>query len=417
MAAAVWGQAAAGTIAGTVLDPQHKAVAHAKVAIISTSLASSRTLVSDAEGKFVAAQLAPGGYRLLAAATGLELAKPQAVTLGVGGSVQVVLQLAVAQSRQEVSVTAAGPMVEGQTIAPAADVDSARVANVVAGLTVTYLPNRDRDFTEFGALAAGAETGTRGLEVDGQRASATQVEVDGADFNDPLEGGPRGGRDGAFFFPQTVVQEFSLVHAGAGAEVGGTNGGFLNVATKEGSDRLHGEQFYIIRPAAWTGRDGFGHSLSDTQNEFGASLGGAVIKDKLFFYVGGEQDFVHLPYWTAFQPQAAAAPAAPAALAAQQTQTVGRNDPTALSLRLDYLLDADNSLNLEGNYNRIRSSNVNPGSTQVWTTQQNGASLSGQSDWIRLDLSTAAGPLTNQLLAQWAGDRRDLMPNSLAPEV
>ena len=417
LACAAFSQAATGSISGTVLDPQHQAVPGAKVTVTSTSLTVARTVMADASGKYLAAQLPPGGYSLTAVAPGLRMRRPQAVTLGVGGSIQANLAVELAQSGQEVSVSASGPTVEGQTVAPAADVDSARVANVVAGLTVTYLPNRDRDFTEFGALAAGAQTSRQGLEVDGQRAAATQVEVDGSDFSDPLEGGVRGGRDGGFFFPQTVVQEFSLDHAGVNADVGGTNGGFLNVATKEGSNRLHGEQFYIIRPAAWTGRDAFGHSLSDTQNEFGASIGGALIKDKLFFYVGGEQDFVHVPYYTAFQPQAAGGPAIPASLAALQGQTVGHNDPTALSLRLDYLLDASNTLNLEGTYNRVQYSDVNPGSTQVWTSASNGDSLAGQSDWIHADLSSTLGPATNQLLAQWAGDRRDLMPNVFSPEI
>src|SRR6185437_7823920 len=371
--------------------------------------------INDASGKYLAAQLPPGGYSLTAVAPGLRMRRPQAVTLGVGGSIQANLAVELAQSGQEVSVSASGPTVEGQTVAPAADVDSARVANVVAGLTVTYLPNRDRDFTEFGALAAGAQTRPRGLEVDGQRAAATQVEVDGSDFSDPLEGGPRGGQDGGFFFPQTAVQEFSLDHAGVDPDVGGTNGGFLNVATKEGSNRLHGEQFYIFRPRAGTGRDAFGHPLSDTQNEFGASIGGALVKDKLFFYVGGEQDFVHVPYYTAFQPQAPGGPPVPAQLAAQQGQTVGHNDPTALSLRLDYLLGPSNTLTLEGTYNRVRYSDVNPGSTQVWTSESGGDSLAGQSDWIHADLSSTLGSASNQLLAQWAGDRRDLMPNSFGP--
>ena len=67
---------------------------------------------------------------------------------------------------------------------------------------------------------------------------------------DPLQGGERGARDGSFFFPQTVVREFQIVHAGATAEVGGTNAGFINMVTKEGSNKYRGEAFYIGRPSA-----------------------------------------------------------------------------------------------------------------------------------------------------------------------
>src|SRR6185437_4404046 len=212
LAAAAIGQAATGSISGTVLDPQNNAVPGAKVTVTSTSLTAARNVAADNAGKFLVAQLLPGGYSLTAAAPGLKMQRPQSVTLGIGGSVQVTLIMGLAQTGQQVNVIATGPTVEGQTVAPAADLDSPRVANVVAGLTVTYLPNRDRDFTEFGSLAAGAQTGPRGLEVDG------------SDFSDPLEGGPRGGQDGGFFFPQTAVQEFSLDHAGVDPDVGGTNG-------------------------------------------------------------------------------------------------------------------------------------------------------------------------------------------------
>ncbi|HXR97409.1 MAG TPA: carboxypeptidase regulatory-like domain-containing protein [Terriglobales bacterium] len=406
---------ATGSISGTVSDAQDRAVVGAVVTVKSTSLAAERALATDGGGHFAAAGLAPGAYTVTAQAPGLKLSKPQAVTLGVGGSVRLSLRVEVSQSEQQVSVTAAAVTREGQTVAPAVDKDAPSVANAVAGLTVTYLPNRDRDFTQFGSLAAGAEATSQGLSVDGQRAVATAVEVDGADFNDPLEGGARGGADGGFFFPQTVVQEFQLVHAGAGAEVGDTSGGFMNVATKAGSDRLHGEQFYIFRPASLTGSDAFGHSLNDTQNEVGGSIGGDIIKDKLFFYGGGEQDFVHVPAWVAFQPQTAGA--VPASLAGDQVQVIGRDNPTALSLRLDAALSQRNSVAVEGNYNRIRYANVNPGSTQVYRTADNFDSLSGQSDWLHLNLTSTIGAgVVNQVLAQWASDRRALMPNSTAPE-
>lgn len=417
LAAAAFGQAATGTISGRVMDPQHAMVPGATVTVTNTKLNQTRTAQTDALGRFSVADLAPGSYRVTAETHGLRLPRPQAVTLGVGGSVQVQLVLGLTAAGQQVTVTASAARVEGQTAAPAVDKNSPKVANAVAGLTVTYLPNRDRDFTEFGALAAGAHATSSGLQVVGQRADATQVEVDGESFTDPLEGGRRGGKDGGLFFPQTVVQEFQLVHAGATAEVGDTNGGFLNVATKQGSNGLHGEWFYIGRPAAWTGTDAFGHALSDTQNEFGASMGGDVVKNRVFYYGGFEQDLISIPYWTQFQPQAAAAPALPAALAAQQSQTVGHDHPLALSLRLDAALDSHNSLNLEGNFNRVRYSQVNPDSTETYATASNGLSLSGQSDWVRANLTSAWGGLVNQVLAQWAGDRRDFMPVSTAPEV
>ena len=216
---------------------------------------------------------------------------------------QVNVRLGVAAVSQDVTVTAHGPTVEGNTLPPAINKEAPEVSNTLAGLTVTYLPNRDRDFSQFGQLAAGvqplAELG--GLMVDGQRPNALAVAVDGADFTDPLQGGERGAHDGSFFFPQTVVREFQIVHAGATAEVGGTNAGFVNIATKEGSNKYRGEAFYIGRPSAFTSSDTFGHSLDNTQNEFGGSIGGPIRKNHSFFYVGIEQDYLNIPYWTQFE--------------------------------------------------------------------------------------------------------------------
>ena len=68
----------------------------------------------------------------------------------------------------------------------------------------------------------------------------------------------------------------------------------MNVATKEGSNKYHGEAFYIGRPGA-DRRDAFGHSLDNAQNEFGGSLGGPIKKNRAFFYVGAEQDYLNTP--------------------------------------------------------------------------------------------------------------------------
>ena len=120
------------------------------------------------------------------------------------------------------------------------------------------------------------------------------------------------------------------MHAGATAEIGGTNAGFLNIVTKEGSNKLHGEAFYIGRPPQLTSRDAFGHSLDDAQNEFGGSLGGPIKRGRAFFFIGAEQDFVHVPYWTRFAPQAPGT-VIPATLSGQQSQSPRRAIPPPCS--------------------------------------------------------------------------------------
>ncbi len=409
--------ASRGTISGTVTDPKGNVVAGATVTIRSADFTSARTLTTSDTGTFVAPLLNPGAYTVEVQATGFRLKKPARVSVGVGSSVQLAIQLGVAGKSENVTVTGHGPTLEGNTLPPAINKQTPQVSNTVAGLTVTYLPNRDRDFTQFAQLAAGVDPSPNyfGLIFDGQRPIDFSAAVDGFDFTDPLNGGQRGAQDGSLFFPQTVVREFQIVHAGATSEVGGTNAGFVNILTKEGSNKYHGEAFYIGRPS-WTADDAFGHSLDNSQNEFGGSIGGPIKKNKAFFYVGAEQDYLNIPYWTQFEPQPPGT-VIPAALAGLQRQIVGNSDPTSVFTRADFLLDKANTLNLQFNFNRINATNLIDGSTRSIAPIDNAAALTGDSYWVRGDLTTVFGPnMVNQFLAQWAKDQRSLIPNSSGPE-
>jgi hypothetical protein len=410
--------AATGTISGVVTDITGAAIPGAIVTIKNTDSSSARTLTSDGSGAFAATFLPAGAYTVEVRASGFQAKKPARVALGAGSSVRVEARMSLPRVSEEVTVTGTAPTVEGQTTAPAVNKQEAVVANSIAGLTVTYLPNRNRDFSQFAQLAAGAQPDAdeNGLVVAGQRPEDSKMAIDGADFNDPLNGGQRGARDGALFFPQTVVREFQIVHAGATAEVGGTNAGFVNVVTKSGANKRRAEGFFIGRPATLTSRDAFGHSLDNQQYEFGGSVGGPIKKDRAFFYLGAEQDFLRVPYWSQFAPQAPGT-AIPVALAAQQGQIVSHTNPTALFARTDFLLGKANTLNLQLNFNRVDSTNLNDGSTRVLTDAANQMGLQGDSEWLRGNLTTILTPaLVNQVLVQWSRDYRRLSPNSLSAE-
>ena len=411
--------AASGIISGTVTDSMGESIAGAEVILVNNDLATTRTVLTNASGDFTAASMPSGAYTVRVQTRGFVLRKPVQVALGVHGSVHISLPLALATVVQSTRVSGRGPTVEGNTVAPAVDKQEVEVADSIAGLEITYLPNRDRDFGQFGQLARGAEPASYGggLVVAGQQAKFSKTDVDGVDFDDPLEGGQRGSRDGALFLPQTVVREFQVVHAGATAEVGDTNAGFLNITTKEGSNKLHGEGFYIGRPPQLTSRDSFGHSLDNVQNEFGGSLGGPIKRDRAFFYIGGEQDFLQVPYWTRFEAQAPGV-TVPAKLVGLQQQIAEKNNPTALFVRTDVLLNSATTLNLQFDYNRIHATNLSAGSTAVIAAESNGISLGGQSFWGRTSLSTLVGSrMVNELLVQWARDNRNFRPNQESPEI
>jgi hypothetical protein len=412
-------QSNTGSIVGHAADPTGKPVAGASVVVKNTDLSATRTTVTDARGDFRVTGLVPGALTVEAKSNGLATRRPVRVTLGLGSTVQVVLQLAVPRVEQKTTVTAQRATSEGNTVAPPVNKDEASVSNFFAGMTVTYLPNRDRDFAQFGQLGAGAteDADGNGAIVAGQRASAAITQVDGVSFNDPLQGGRRGAKDGTFFLPQTVVREFQIVRSGVTAEVGGTNAGLINVATKEGSNRLHGEAWYTVRPA-WAGSsDAFGHSLNNGNNTFGWSDGGPIRKDRIFFYAGFEQDLLRAPFYTQFEPQASGI-AIPATLSALQGEVAQHSRPTALFARGDARLNEANTLNFLIAGNRVSAVNLGDGSTRSIASATHTNSLSGQSIWSKVGLTTLVNQRSvNQSAVSWSVDHRNIAPNSSAPEV
>lgn len=412
-------QSNTGSIVGHAQDPAGKPVAGAAIVVQNTDLSAKRTTVSDAQGDFRVAGLVPGALTVEAKGQGLATRRPVRVTLGLGSTVQVTLQLAVPRVEQKTTVTAQRATSEGNTVAPPVNKDEASVSNFFAGMTVTYLPNRDRDFAQFGQLGAGSteDTDGNGVVVAGQRSSAAVTQVDGVSFNDPLEGGRRGAKDGTFFLPQTVVREFQIVRSGVTAEVGGTNAGLINVATKEGSNRLHGEAFYTVRPAWASSADAFGHSLNSGNNTFGWSDGGPIRKDRVFFYAGFEQDFLRAPYYLQFEPQAAGT-TIPTALANQQGEIAQHSRPTALFARFDSRINEANTLNVLIAGNRVSAVNLGDGSTRSVETATHASSLSGQSIWSKVGLTTLVNQRSvNQSAVSWSVDHRNIAPNSTAPEI
>jgi len=414
-----------GSVYGRVADKQGLVVVGATVTVKSTDLATARTATSDGAGRFTLTGLVPGAYTVEAKKGQLVTRRPVRLTVGLGSSTEVALALEVATVRQRsgagTTVNARPGTSEGNTTTPPINQTEPQVLSFFAGTVVTYLPNKSRDLTQFDPLSTNAhedEDGS-GDVVDGQRPTTGVVTVvDGVAFDSPLLGGLRGSGEGqGVALPQTVVREFQVVSTGVSAEVGGTSAALVNVATKEGSNRMHGEAFYSARPSTLTAANGFGQSLDATQNVFGLSEGGAIRKNRSFFYAGLEQGFVHAPQVTAFAPQAAGV-VAPAALAGLQGEIAELETPLSLSGRVDTVLSANETLNVELAGERVRVTNASDGQSRTLATAANAENVSGQSLWARVGLTSVLGPRTvNQALLAWSQDHRGATPVSTAPEM
>jgi hypothetical protein len=409
-----------GSVFGKVTDAQMLLVPNATVTIRSTDLATVRTTQSNAGGAFSVAGLVPGAYTVEAGKSPLKLRRPIRLTISLGSSTEVAIRLDVAEVKQRATVAARGSS-EGNTTTPPINQSEASVSTFVAGLTETYLPNRDRDVTQFTQFAADTHEDDEGTTVDGQRTNALLTQVDDVAFNSPLFGSARSAEGHSFFLPQTVVREFQLVTAGASVEVGGTSAGFVNLATKEGSNRLHGEAFYTARPATLTSADAFGNKPSNTMNNFGLSEGGAIVKSKLFFFAGLEQDILHAPRFTEFAPQASIS-AVPPNLLALQGQIDERDTPLALFGRLDTALTQKNMMNVELAGTRVRAMRMDDlggdGEERTLNAASTTANEGGQDIFARIGLTTVLGATSlNRALVAWISDHRSINPVSTAPEL
>ncbi len=412
-------QSAVSAIAGRATDVSGAIVAGAQITVRNTDLGTARTLTTDSTGGFRSGGLIPGAYSVEAKAGGLVLRRPVRITLTLGSSVELALRLEIPPARDSTTVRARPGTVEGNTTAPPSDTTEASTGTFLPGLTVTYLPNRDRDFTQFTGQTATAEDDPDGLGVSlaGQRSNATATQVDGTSYNDALLGGRRGAEDGGIYVPIGVVREFQVLRSGVDASVGQTGSGLINVATKSGGNRGRGDAYYTVRPAPWTSSGAFGNPTQALLNSFGLSETGAIRKNVLFYSAGFQQDFVHAPYFSLFAPQAPGI-VVPAALSALQGQVMEKQTPTAGFGRLDWVLDTHNTLTGSITLDRIRSSNAGDGLTRSLDAPSLAADFGGQSSTARLGLATVLGQRAfNQAVLAYSDDHRSRTPHSAASEL
>jgi len=278
-------QATTGVIEGTVLDETGAAVPGASVTMRNTATNYERTATTDADGRFRGLLLPLGPYRVTVAKSGFATLVRDGINLAVGQTVNLTLSLKVSAVQEEVVVTGAAPLVETSRAEGSDRIDDAAIRG---------LPNNGRNFLDFTKLTPGVSIvqGPDGdeLTINGQKGISNNISVDGADFNNPFFGEQRGGQRPPFTFNLDAVKEVVVVAEGAPAEFGRSNGGFVNVVTKSGTNQLHGTVHEYFKnqglSSAPKRADGSSGPKTDfNQNQAGFTLGGPLVKDKAFFFV------------------------------------------------------------------------------------------------------------------------------------
>jgi outer membrane receptor protein involved in Fe transport len=267
-----------GQIAGTVKDQSGAVIAGATVVVKNLGTSQERTVTTGASGNYTVTNLQPSKYLVTATQKGFAAAKTQ-IEVSVGTKVSADFTL---------EVGSATTVIEGAGSAEQVNVESQVIMDVVNSNQIEQLPTLTRNPYDLvsisGNVASDPESnrGT-GYSINGQRSASTNMLLDGADNNDLFIAGV--GQQ----VPLDSVQEFSVVSSSFTAEYGRASGGVINVATKSGSNTFHGSAYEFNRVSALAS-NGYDNNAFDiprqvfTRNQFGYSVGGPIVKDKLFFF-------------------------------------------------------------------------------------------------------------------------------------
>jgi hypothetical protein len=357
-----------GQIIGTVYDPLKAVVPNATVRVQNNATGAVREFSTGPEGQFRAVLLDAGSYEVKVEAQGFAQSIYQNVTVNVGAAVNLEVMLHLGASEQEVNVA--------DTFLP---VDLPNPTSTIDMASIENLPINGRRFQDFATLTPTVQVDTeRGqLSFLGQRGINSNVMVDGSDYNNPFFGGIRGGERSNFIVtvPQSSVQEFQAVTAGYAAEYGRSSGGLLNVITKSGANDLHGEAFYQVRHKEMGKKTPFGIKILETQQQFGGGAGGAIQKDRLFWFGAIERQVAKSPEavrYTTIDSVAANANNQEAYNYYRSLETGFQktNNATALTGRADYQMSNGGRITLRYNFSDAAAENAASvgGATETLTT-------------------------------------------------
>jgi hypothetical protein len=360
-------QATTGVIRGTVKDSTGRPLADASVSLRHLATNAERTLTTNASGVYIATLLRVGTYDVAARAVGFQQDRRDSVQVRLGETVEINMALA-PQVVQLQELTVAAPE-------RGVDPTQSESATRLGVEAVQGLPNNGRNIFNYTTLTPNVATvqGPDGDEISigGQRGIHNNVSVDGADFNNPFFGEQRGGQRPAFTFNLDAVQDFVVVSDGANAEFGRSGGGFVNIITKSGTNQFHGSAHYFGKYDALSadfshtfpagGTTGFTPDFQ--QHQFGATFGGPIARDKVFFFLAYDQQV----YDETKQTDRLGA-IDPALLAFVDTAFSGAlqgdfgpisrtNDANAFLAKLDFKLGKKSNASLKYNYTNSRQEN------------------------------------------------------------
>ncbi len=394
-------------IAGVVKDPSGSAVPNAKVVISSASQGTLRSIETNSAGAFNAPALSPGpGYQVAVTAAGFAPYELKDINLEVGQSLSLNVPLTVGQTSTTIDVVGAAVLL---------DDTKSDVSTVVSGQQIADLPVNGRRVDSFVLLTPGVSNdATFGLLTFRGVAGNNSFLIDGNDNTEQFYDENAGRTRIQSQISQDAVQEFQVVSDNYSAEYGRAMGGVVNTVTKSGTNQLHGTAFYYFRSTGFDAADPFATlnvtnsagvttptriNPPEKQVEWGGTIGGALIKDKLFWLLNADITYRGFPLvdsyissgvinpatqsWVTTGANACVAPATAAqcnainGLLPRFFGLVPRTDHNDLAFgRLDYHPNDKNTFTAEFNFLRWWS----PNGIQTGLSSTSGAGITGNGD-------------------------------------
>ena len=277
-------QATGGSLSGTVKDGTGAVLPGVTVLVVNTDTSLTRTVITDAGGRYVAADLLPGPYSVKATLEGFTTVLRSGITMSVGRDAVVDLQLSIGKIADEVTVVGEAKTVDTQT---------ASTGGLISTGQIEGLPLNGRSFVELANLTPGVQlTQTGGqststglgakLSVNGSRYTANLFTLDGTNLNDQFS---QAGSASGNVLGVEAVREFQVLTNSFSAEYGHHTGGIINAATKAGTNSLHGSVFEFHRDDALDAKNFFDAAKPPfTRNQFGYSIGGPIVPSRTFFF-------------------------------------------------------------------------------------------------------------------------------------
>jgi len=283
LAAPLWAQKDAGAIVGLVRDASGAVVAGAKVTVLDVDHGTQITLTTNGQGEYVASPLRIGTYKVTAEKEGFKQAVAGPIQVNIQDRVGVDLKLEPGMTTEMVVVTGQSPQLQ---------TESSELGNLVDSHSINALPLNGRNFMQLALLGAGvaeSEPGSRvensyGFSANGGRSLQNNFLLDGVDNNANL-GDVLNGASYVVQPPVDAIGEFKVQTNAYSAEFGRGNGAIMNAVIKSGTNHLHGDLWEFLRNDIFDARNYFDSTEEPyKQNQFGGTLGGPVVKNKLFFF-------------------------------------------------------------------------------------------------------------------------------------